>query len=702
MVRRVSWFLLAILTGVTIVLLHQWTLNAQTPQLYYTYRNQRIPLSLRQDVVVAKQKPTPQRGTETPFYQQVQQRLNKNQVRGTTIALGIQPLRENYALLKVGAANVEEVRQQLTQQTDLIESLPPVLKRPNTDEIIVLPNEIVVQFASTVSDPQVRQILQQQNLELIRPISQKRKFYLVRLAQSANPKNPRNGSMATLNAANQLATVAGVNSAMPNFIQANSAQVTQAPGKAKQALSQLATLLKNVPNVTALQWHLNSAPLLQCLQQGSFDRACWQPTSQRVSVPRHDLRAIESWQNSRQGEGVVVAVIDTLIQWDHPDLQANLYTTPNGETSSQSCIGKHGWDFVSDSVSQNSDCIGDDDTRVSNQELNVLRPRLQASFLPDEKLLGLLSPEDRNSAKRFCEQSLKTCSNAQLAGLIRDQFRSEIGASFHGTEVAGVVTARSPNGEGLLGVAPKTKLLPIRAGGIGETGFTTGAAIQALEYAEAQKVDVINMSFGSDLPDAVLETAVEQVLTDNPKLVIVVAAGNSNQPEMGSPANIEDVIAVGATSLEGQRTIYSNYGKGLDVVAPGGQLSNDLVGGIVTAGGTFKSEFWQGMKIPNELWGTVIDPTGKYLWTQGTSFASPAIAGVIALMKGEDPQRQLSRDRLVELLKQTASYDGLRVTNKEKQTATQVGGNGSVEQFVFGNGLVNAQAAVQAVQQAVR
>ncbi len=692
MMRVLSRLLLAVFTAMTVILLHQWSINAQTPQLYYTYRDRQIPLVLRQDIIAAKRKNSTTRGGEPPFYQQLQSRLNPT-VRGGTPSINIQPLREDYALLQVSQTRSNQVRQQLNQQQDLIESLPPVLSRPSTNEVIVLPNEIVVNFELTLSDSKIQQLLQQQNLEIIRPISQRRRFYLVRSRNATG--------IAALNAANQLSKVTGVKSAMPNFIQADSAKA-ELPAKSQRSVSNLSTLIDSVPNLKALQWHLNSTSLIQCLQQRPIDGTCWQQKQQRGKPPRYDLHATESWQNSRQGEGVTVAVIDTLIQWDHPDLQANLYTASKRDR----CVGEHGWDFVSDRPPTHQGCVGDDDTRMSSTELNLLSPLLKASFLSDSDLLKALSDDVRDRKKSDC-QTVKglACSDAQLADWVRDELRSLVEGSFHGTAVAGVLTARSPNGEGLLGVAPKAKLLPIRAGGIGQAGFTTDAIIQAVEYAETQQVDVINMSFGSDLPNAPMETAIASVLSDNPKLVIVVAAGNENRTQMGSPANVTDVVTVGATNLSGHRAQYSNYGQGLDVVAPGGEFSADLFGGVATAGGTFKPEFWRGMAIPKERWGQTIDVTGQYIWTQGTSFASPAIAGVVALMKGEDVDRRLTREQLVGLLKQSASSDGLAVSLQEKQTYdSQLSSlkTPTVEQFVFGSGLVNAETAVRSVQHALK
>ena len=88
-----------------------------------------------------------------------------------------------------------------------------------------------------------------------------------------------------------------------------------------------------------LQWHLNSVPLKQCLQKrqriSSFDslQNCLQQqtaknkqsTSAKSTSPRTDLRVTEAWKNSNGGKDVVVAVIDSLIQWNHPDLRDSLY-----------------------------------------------------------------------------------------------------------------------------------------------------------------------------------------------------------------------------------------------------------------------------------------------------------------------------------------------------------------------------------------
>ena len=114
--------------------------------------------------------------------------------------------------------------------------------------------------------------------------------------------------------------------------------------------------------------------------------------------------------------------------------------------------------------------------------------------------------------------------------------------------------------------------------------------------------------------------------------------------------------------------------------------------------------FWQGLAYPNSRWSPTIDLRGKYWWMQGTSFSSPAVAGVVALMKGEDTDGKLNREELIHILKSTASYNNLKISEKEKKQYRTLVNEGFIpssvteEQFFFGSGLVNADAAVRAVK----
>jgi serine protease len=147
----------------------------------------------------------------------------------------------------------------------------------------------------------------------------------------------------------------------------------------------------------------------------------------------------------------------------------------------------------------------------------------------------------------------------------------------------------------LLGVAPNAQILPVLVFGLNGS-FIPSAYIEALGYAADRGADIINLSLGGMLPTEAEESAIADLLKAYPKLVIVAAAGNSSNNSVAYPAGYSGVLAVGATNLMGQRAPYSNYGQGLDVVAPGGDLGTpSLLGGIPTTGGTWLNAFWQGI-----------------------------------------------------------------------------------------------------------
>ena len=85
----------------------------------------------------------------------------------------------------------------------------------------------------------------------------------------------------------------------------------------------------------------------KCLRERLYEKS-------DLSLPRTDIRAAEAWQNSRAGKGVLVAVLDDFIQWNHPDLVNTIYKVDD-DVKDKLKDEKHGWDFVND----------DADTRIS-------------------------------------------------------------------------------------------------------------------------------------------------------------------------------------------------------------------------------------------------------------------------------------------------------------------------------------------------
>ncbi len=665
-------------------------------ELFYIYKGQRIPLNQRQDAIAVSFKNNTR--STTPLYLQLEADLQGG-TRSLTPQVAVSPLGGNYAVVTLPTGVRDGAIQRKIQQQPYVEASLPVLTRSQSQETIVLPNEIIINFKPGISDSEKQTILKQNNLAIVRPLRFNRNIYIV--------KSTTASGVSILNVANQLNQAKGVNSAAPNFIQSVSDPIRQ------QAIKRLNTQEINKQNkditpttdFLGWQWHLNSTPIKQCLQQklSSFDlvESCLktQTAQTKSSITRTDLRVTDAWKHSKGGEGVVVAVIDSLIQWNHPDLQNSLYTVQNPDK----CPGEvHGWDFSEPSDSSKPCEIGDPDTRMSPLELNILKRKFQNTFkLSDEELLRQYSKE-ANEVK----QANPKLSPKEQAKIVRHVIRTyEVGSEFHGTWVSGVIAAKpQQNTQGVMGVAPNAKILPVRVFGLNGSIFTS-AYIEAIGYAADRGADVINLSLGASLPTDVEEQAIAQVLEANPKLVIVASSGNENSTRVAYPSGYSGVLSVGASNLFGDRAPYSSYGNGLGVVAPGGDFdAPGWVGGIATTGGTWVDGFWQGLSNPTSRWSSVIDLRGKYWWVQGTSFSSPAVAGVVALMKGEDTNRKLSRQELINILKSTASYDGLNISKEEEQIYHSQLDKGAVsasvtdKQYFFGSGLINADAAISAVQ----
>ena len=270
----------------------------------------------------------------------------------------------------------------------------------------------------------------------------------------------------------------------------------------------------------------------------------------------------QAWDVTTGSTAVIVAVIDTGVLLNHPDLQGRLVA---------------GYDFISDPA-----MAGDTDGIDSN-------------------------PADPGD---------------QTPG----------GSSFHGTHVIGTIAAATGNAAGVAGVTQATQIMPLRVLGIG--GGTVYDELQAVRYAAgldndsgtlpAQRAAVINLSLGgggfSQTAQEVFSAARAQGLS------VVAAAGNASSTAPSYPAAYDGVVSVSAVDINGNVAWYSNSGQTIDVAAPGGDTRADF----------------NGDGFPDGVLSTCGDDTSgsiryTYCFFQGTSMASPHVAGVVALMKAVYP-----------------------------------------------------------------
>ncbi|MGH3063521.1 MAG: S8 family peptidase [Gaiellaceae bacterium] len=178
-------------------------------------------------------------------------------------------------------------------------------------------------------------------------------------------------------------------------------------------------------------------------------------------------------------------------------------------------------------------------------------------------------------------------------------------ANGHGTHVSGTIGAEGNNAAGVTGVNWRLKVMPLRAG----NSTLSGLAIeQAFRYACAEGAQVVNGSFGSPSPDPFVRDAIE----DCPGTLFVFAAGNEStnndaQPRYPCNYSATNIVCVAASEEDETLAPFSNYGlTNVDLAAPGAGILSTI-------------------------------PGGTFDYFDGTSMASPHVAGAAALVLSHRP-----------------------------------------------------------------
>lgn len=177
----------------------------------------------------------------------------------------------------------------------------------------------------------------------------------------------------------------------------------------------------------------------------------------------------------------------------------------------------------------------------------------------------------------------------------------------HGTHCAGTIAAVKGNGLGIEGVASSVpvKIMAIKALGGKKNNTTTAKLIRSISYAKQMGASIVNASWGGSIAKKSEDVALKTAIRESGMLFVAAAGndGSNNDERKCYPAcysDLDNVIAVGAIDANGKLSSFSNYGKSVDIVAPGSRIYSTKVGG--------------------------------YAYMSGTSMAAPMVSGVAAML----------------------------------------------------------------------
>jgi hypothetical protein len=212
----------------------------------------------------------------------------------------------------------------------------------------------------------------------------------------------------------------------------------------------------------------------------------------------------------------------------------------------------------------------------------------------------------------------------------------------HGTFVAGLIAADGANRLGISGINPNARIMVLKA--LNNFGHTRASWLaQAIVYATDNGARVINLSAAGTGLSQFVQAAIDYA--DSKGVLVIVAAGNGGEDISGiSPAGLERVLTVAATDPDDNRAVFSNWGRGVDIAAPGMHIMS-----LRARQTDFRLN---AATTPYNRGDAILGGDRRYYRADGTSFAAPLVAGAASLLWSQGPE--LTHTEVRRMLEQSA------------------------------------------------
>ncbi len=308
--------------------------------------------------------------------------------------------------------------------------------------------------------------------------------------------------------------------------------------------------------------YCNKSPIVEYCQPNYLNYPCTTKLNDYFYPDQWALRVIDipsAWKIEKGKADIIIAIVDSGVDYNHEDLKDRIWTNPKEIPGNGLDDDNNG--YIDDIHGWNFEDISDVQAK---RDLNN-------------------DPMDNNG---------------------------------HGTHVAGIIAAVPNNSRGTAGIMWNCRIMALRCG---SRHFEDDDVSSAIVYAADNGARIINMSWGGDELSYVVRDATKYAYDRG--CILVAAAGNDRKPTVIYPALHKHIIAVGATDRNDKKAVFSNYGPGLDIVAPGHKIMATL-------------------------------PNNSYSDLSGTSMAAPVVSGVIGLMLSKRPG--MTSDEVRQILRDSA------------------------------------------------